>query len=241
VQADRAAFIDRLYATEEALKQRLPVEGGQEELVSALDKQFEQIGNSEPDDAWKLGDHNVVGAQAAFLKDLKHRADDYKKHIPTKAELVATFLQEWVTFHHKKRKRSPMRSPFESSTYLDGYISLNTTLHYDAAYSGWFIAHGSFASAALHCPNSVDVAHALQQTIQPFNLDELDVPIVIELRASDSAHEQLPTKWKSQRVHRMNVLNGIVMSGAKEFWYWVMRETGTSTRDVLRGVNTLQG
>src|SRR5690606_23435553 len=103
---------------------------------------------------------------------------------PTAETFVSGFLQEWVSFHHRKRKRSALRSPFEGPTYQDGYIELRTTLHYDAAYSGWFIADGSFATAKLHCPQSGPVAEALKQTVQPFNLDQLDVPITIELHAA---------------------------------------------------------
>jgi len=243
VQLDKQLFIDQVYATENALKQTSPFEGGQTEIVSALEDQFMAIGesNAVPEDTWKRGDRGVVGAQAAFLKDLERRKDEYKTHVPTQNEFVARFLQEWVTFHHKARKRSALRSPFEGSTYQDGYIELRTTLEYDAAYSGWFMAHGTFATAQLHCPNSAEVAHSLQQTMQPFDLDQLDVPITIELHAADAAWEHMPAHWKHQRDRRVHVQNGIVTGGASDFWRWVMEQTHTSTRDVLAGVKTLQG
>jgi hypothetical protein len=242
IQADKQAFIDEVYRTENALKQTSPFEGGQAEIVGLLEDQFIAIGenNPVPEDTWKRGDRGVVGAQAAFLKDLEHRKNEYKSHIPSQNEFTAKFLQEWVTFHHKTRKRSAMRSPFEDSTYQDGYIELQTTLHHDA-YLGWFVGHGTFANAKLHCPNSAEVAHTLQQTIQPFDLDQLDVPITIELHAADTAWDHMPARWKHQRDRRVHVRNGMATGGAQDYWRWVLQEARTSTRDILAGVRKLEG
>lgn len=241
MQADKTAFIDQVYAVEESLKQKGPAEGGMHAVVSKLDQEFVQLGKSNPEDAYKDGDHGVVGAQASFLKELERSASAYIGHVPSKPDFVAQFLQEWISFNHKKRKRSAMRSPFEDSTYQDGYIEVKTTLHYDAAYSGWFIADGSLATATLNCPNSGAVAHALQQSMPQFNLDELDVPIVVELHPADSAWEHMPTHWKGQRDRRIHLSNGMVTSGPKDFWQWAMHEARTSTREILAGIRKLGG
>jgi hypothetical protein len=69
----------------------------------------------------------------------------------------------------------------------------------------------------------------------------LDVPIVIDLHAADSAWKNMPAHWKNQRDHRVHVRNGMVTSGPKDFWRWTLMEAKTSTREILASVKTLEG
>ena len=66
--------------------------------------------------------NNVVGAQAAFLKDLQKRADDYTRNTPTTDDFAGGFFVSFVKVNHKKRERSALRSPFADSEYQDGYV-----------------------------------------------------------------------------------------------------------------------
>jgi hypothetical protein len=157
INADQAAFIAQLRSTVSALKQRSPLEGGTVSVnraVSELDSNFIAVGKNSAEDAYKRGDSGVVGPQATFLKDLQKRAENYASSVPAQESFVTQFLQQWIVAHHQKRRRSALRSPFEDSSYQDGYIEVKISLHYDAAYSGWFVANGALATARLHCPKA---------------------------------------------------------------------------------------
>lgn len=244
VQADSTAFIQQLRTMVSSLKQKSPLEGGTisiNKAVSQLDTDFRQLGKTSPEDAYKQGDHGVVGAQASFLKDIQKNAENYASNVPTQESFVANFLQEWIVTHHKKRNRSAARSPFESATYQDGYIELTTQMDYDAAWSGLYMVDGVFATSKLHCPKSGEVAEALKQSVDNFSLDALDVPITINVGFTDGAWEHMPAHWKNQRTRTVHIRNGMVTGGAKEWWSWAMQETRKSTREVLQNVHTLEG
>lgn len=244
VQTDSTAFIHQLRATVAALKQKTPLEGGSPSInkaVSKLDSDFEEVGKANSDDAYKSGDRGVVGAQAAFLKDLQQNADNYSTNVPTQESFVASFLQEWIVHHHKKRNRSAMRSPFEGATYQDGYIELTTQMDYDNAWAGLYMVDGVFATSKLHCPKSNEVAESLKQTVPNFSLDALDVPITINVEFTEGAWQHMPAHWKNQRTRTVHIMNGMVTGGAKEWWTWAMQETRKSTREILQNVHKLEG
>jgi hypothetical protein len=244
VQTDSAAFLHQMRTMVGAMKQKTPLEGGTASInkaVSQLDAQFVQLGKANADDAYKAGDHGVVGAQAAFLKNLQESAENYSANVPTQDSLVATFLQEWIVTHHKKRNRSALRSPFEDSTVQDGYVELTTELDYDGAWVGFYVVDGMFATSRLHCPRSHEVAESLKQSVPAFSLDALDVPITVNVKVSEWAWKHMPSHWKTQRTQTVQVMNGMVTGGAKEWWAWAMRESGKSTREILANVKTLEG
>jgi len=94
VQADQESFINQVRATKASLIQQGPFERAAtlNDVVTQLDAQFRAIGKSNPDDEYKYGDHAVLGAQAAFLKELHNKSREYGIHIPTQEAFTAKFF-----------------------------------------------------------------------------------------------------------------------------------------------------
>ena len=202
---DEASFLQKLRDSVTALQVQGDARGGGmlNEDVHKLDLEFVEKGKENEDklDTWKKGDQVVFGAQADFLKDLKARAKDYSANVPTSATFLNGFLQEWVKANHKERHKGAWRSPFESSTYMDGYVALDLELRYSSR--GFFFNYPS--EATLHCPKSDDVAKHLMSTMSSFSLNRLSLPMRISIEATDEARAKMYRTWARDRTNTIRL------------------------------------
>jgi len=246
IQADKDGFASSLRDIVQAAQLEGVAEGGNQfvhKAVTKLDSEFVKLGKHAPQDAYKQGDHGVVGAQAAFLKDLLKRADDYTKSVPTQADFAGKFFIEYVKANHKKRKRSAWRSPFAESEYDDGYVEVDMELDYNSKI-GWFFTGSAEAlsTGTLRCPDSDAVAKAILRAYPSFELAEVDLPVQVRLNLNDGAWDHAPEMWKHDRTWEIKISNGTVTNGiAKQFWAWATTNVGTTTHDVLSYVRNLKG
>lgn len=245
VQADEDAFVRDLRESTKSAQLDGVREGGNmhiHKIVDKLDGDFLAAGTkAEKGDAWKRGDRAVIGAQADFLQDLQHKADDYTNNVPTTADFAGDFFVSYVQTNHKKRKRSAWRSPFADPEYQDGYVGLDLELMYDEARLGWYIAGSEGATGQLHAPKSKDVAEALAETHPNLNLWDLNLPVTINLTIADNAKERLPEHFRSNPPDQIQIIDGVADAQSKPFWDLVTRESRTSTQELLYRVRKLKG
>jgi hypothetical protein len=244
VQATKDAFIRELRQNTKTVKLAGLAEGANldvHKIVSELDAQFAAIGRENPEDAWKRGDQGVVGAQAAFLKQLEQRSRDYAANVPAADDFVREFLAAWVNANHGERNRSALRSPLAPASYADGFVAVDLVLDFDVFRSRFAICYQD--SATLHCPQSREVAKQLTETRGSRGLDELGIPIHLRVRTSDKAWDKLPAHWKRDRQHEIRFDSGrqIENTAVVPYWRWLTQSARTSLTEIFEPVRTLRG
>jgi hypothetical protein len=235
------AFVAAIKNQANTVKQAGSKDGAQTDVghvVNQIAAQFEEIGRRNPEDAWKPGDNGVVGAQAAFLKNLEARADEYRHSVPSINDFTASLNTSWVNANHQVRDRSALRSPLADSHYQDGYIELKSTLH--ATATGWFLVTGP---GILHCPKADTVAEELMRTITPFSVANAGIDVIMDLAVDDLSRNQLPKFWDPSEEHqvRFNTIQQVTSGSTKPYWDWVQRNARTSTYEELARVTELKG
>lgn len=244
VQETKDTFIRELRRNAKAVKLAGLAEGANldvHKIISELDAEFAALGKQNPEDEWRRGDQGVVGAQAAFLKDLERRSRDYAASVPTEDDFQREFLATWVNVNHVERGRSALRSPFTSSSYQDGYIAIELVLDRDPVTERWMIRYQN--SATLHCPQSREVARQLEQTRGSSGFDELGIPIHLNVHASDRAWDNLPAHWKRDRRREIRFDAGRLIENTTEipYWQWLMQNARTSLTEIFEPVRSLKG
>jgi hypothetical protein len=243
IQETKDTFIRELQQNAKAVKLAGLAEGANldvHQIISELDAEFAELGRQNPEDAWKRGDQGVVGAQAAFLKQLEQRSRDYAANVPTEDDFQREFLVTWVNVNHTERGRSALRSPLQAASYEDGYIAVELVLDRDPV-TGWALRYQD--SATLHCPQSREVARQLAQTRGSRRFDELGVPIHLYVRASDQAWEKLPAHWKRDRRRELRFDAGRMIENTTvtPYWQWLQQNARTSLTEIFEPVRRLQG
>jgi hypothetical protein len=245
VRGDKAAFISQLQTLESTLSLQGLQDGGGADVgdsVTALDLEFERIGRENPEDELKRGDSVVVGAQASFLNDLRTRARACKASVPSANAFTSRFLVDWINASHKERPNSALRSPFEASTRMDGYVSVDLKLDYSSA-AGFFIWEPE--AAFLHCPNSSSVAAQLKVANPDFDVSKLDTNIHVNVVLTDAAQNAVPDgmdgAWHKWLVHLAPGHMSTDPESTKRKWNWMQQTLGTTTAKVLGRVKDLRG
>jgi hypothetical protein len=243
IRADKNAFIKELRSMA-AQYDKAGLEAGgvldTPAVFDAMDEEFASLGTQNPEDAFKQGDHVVVGAQATYLKDLRSRASAALANVPDASTFSSRFLVQWINESHKERKTSALRSPFEDSTRIDGYVGVALTLDYS---SGLGFTVGRPNAATVHCPNAKGVAAALKQTIPDFNVSKLDTNMHIDIHLSDRAHDAVPADWRERtwHVHLGPEKMSRDTDATRRKWTWVQEQAGQSVDDILMWINDLKG
>ena len=206
-------------------------------LASKVDAEFEALGQGNPD-AWKFGDHTVIGKQADFLKSLVKNANEMTNAVPSTKEFLGNFLTAFVNANFKERENPMKRSPLAAPTHQDGYVGLRLTL--TSFTSGWGI---SGDTATLHCPNSGRVAPNLMASIERFSLAKLNTNVFIDIDVSDASRDDLPPFWRDERVHRveLDANHSVVSHSTKAHWDWVQTHTHKTGDTILDEVTKLEG
>ena len=240
--ADEEAFKRALRDQVHALQLQGVADGGNlqvHQLVSELDAEFIALGKEHPEDAWKKSDNAVVGAQAAFLKDLAKRSHDYVASVPTERDFEAQFFMEFVNANQKERNRSAWRSPVAGSTYMDGYIELDLTLY--AGATGLFLSMPG--TATLHCPKAKAVASRLVEAMGGVSLPQINTSVFINVTTDDLAMSELPAAWRGARTRQVRLDSDHLVTSTTTiaFWEWALTACHTSTYDVLAAVRKLEG
>lgn len=240
--ADQKSFLQSLRDQVNALQHQHVKEGGNQQInqvVSELDDEFLRLGKNAGEDSWKEGDRAVFGPQADFLKNLTNTASNYVASVPTQADFLSRFLEQYVNASNKMRNRDALRSPFARSKYQDGYVSASLTLDYDVS-AGYFAP--APGAAKLHCPKSEEVAEAIVRSRPNFSLDELGVDILLEIQLTERARKLMPPALQD-RSREVRLSGHMVTNGgsAKEHWEWVKAQLRTSTSEVLSRFTKLEG
>ena len=205
--------------------------------IDVLDHKFQALGKDSTD-AFKDSDKVIVGAQGEFITSLRKEAQRLAQSIPLSDEITFGFLTAFVNANAKERKRSAWRSPFEDSTYRDGYVQVSLRLHGPLVMGGWSLRGDT---GTLHCPNAGPVAKALMENSSNFSLAKLDTEIELEIEADDDSRSHLPPLWGSDRAQtiRLDSIHRLKNENKANVWRWIKDATGQDTELILGGIRKI--
>lgn len=209
-------------------------------LTHDLALKFDDLGKhgGDQESVWKPGDQSVVGAQAAFLRSLHRDSDVLRASVPERKCFIFSYLTGFVNANAKRRERSALRSPLESSTYRDGYVGVRLVLRKMPGEGEWFL---SGDTGILHSPNAGAVARNLMITSDGFSLDKLDAEVVLDIEPDDDCRGDLPAFWGRDRALKLRLDRNHMIENRDRLqaWGWLCSVTRQDTNGILQRVRRI--
>jgi hypothetical protein len=233
---DEETFLNALQTKVKGLEQEQNVRTADfGKTISAIDAEFLKQKVEDPEDRWKSGRRMVYGPQAAMLRDLTTRAEEYAMVVPTTEQYTAAFLTEWVIANHKEKSNSGWRMPTTPSKEMDGYAAIKVKLVRRG--DKWSLESVRGGEAKLHCPKSGAVAAELMRAMQPFDLSKLacNIKVTVSYDAGPGRSDPNDDTIELDRIHMP------IGQNADRVWGGVTHSADTTTDGVLRMFTKLDG